>query len=266
MYRFSFLQNVTDNCRRTRIPVMAGVCFFLATAGAAVAQDDVMYKSIGPGGPTYKQVVETGFSYIFPERLEFKGIGVRRDNVIAERIATNGRGGWWISVRARYSGNGPFGVGVAERATIHYDNGGVRLDIGGMKGIINTRGVDPWVRTNLRTAPTPPPPAVSPQTVATEMERVLGRINYEANNAFFGHWKNRYVDHAKNVSLDQLRTQIMRDHAQLAVPNMMRSILGNIDFEANNAFFGHWRNRYVDHARNVSYAELVEQIRRDHRR
>ncbi len=65
-------------------------------------------------------------------------------NVIAERVETNGEGGWWITVRARYSGS-LYGIPVvAERARIYYDNGGITVDLGGVKGAVDTRSVGQW--------------------------------------------------------------------------------------------------------------------------
>lgn len=119
-------------------------------AGAAHGQDrfDISGRRPVANGPTYAQIVETIFARVFPERLEYKGVGIRRDNVIAERVETNGRGGYWLSVRARYSGN-ILGVGVAERARVHYDNGGIRVDLGGMRGLLNTRALGEWIAGRL---------------------------------------------------------------------------------------------------------------------
>lgn len=107
-------------------------------------RNDIVY----PGGPTYEAVVRGFFEmYIFPASLKYEGVGVSRDNVIVEKIERNGNN-FWLTVRARYSGN-IVGVGVAERAYVHYDNGHVRLDIGGLKGLINTQAIANYVFNDL---------------------------------------------------------------------------------------------------------------------
>lgn len=114
---------------------------------------DVMYRRVTRGGPTYRQVVEEIFTHIFPSGGSYQGVSVSRDNVIAERIESNGQGGYWLTVRARYSGRvkvGPVSVPVAaERVRIYYDNGGIRMDLGGFKGAIDTRSIGRYVRARL---------------------------------------------------------------------------------------------------------------------
>lgn len=106
-----------------------------------------------PGGPTYGQAAETFFaSTVFPAGASYKGVSVTRDNVIAERVETNGRGGWYVTVRARYSGR-LFGVPIAaERVRVAYDNGGITVDLGGIKGAINTRSLGRWIQDTLQPA------------------------------------------------------------------------------------------------------------------
>lgn len=123
---------------------------------ASAATREIMYDRVFNGGPTYGQLVEQFFSQqVFPRGASYKAVSVTRDNVICESVRTNGRGGYWIRCRARYSGR-VFGIGaVAERARVHYDNGGIRVDLGGMRGAINTRSIGRWVKARLpkRTGP-----------------------------------------------------------------------------------------------------------------
>ncbi|MEM7114810.1 MAG: RICIN domain-containing protein [Chloroflexota bacterium] len=109
---------------------------------------DVRNESIIPGGPTYRKVIQSFFAkYVFPQELKYKGTGVSRDNVIVEKVVRDGNS-WWITCRARYSGT-ILGVGVADRARVHYKNGHIKVDIGGLKGVINTDGIMPWVNKKL---------------------------------------------------------------------------------------------------------------------
>lgn len=107
---------------------------------------DVTNDPVFPGIPlTYGEAVEQYCEqYVFPDRLEYKGIGVHRDNCIAEKVERDGNS-WWFTCRARYSGRIGF-VGVAERARIHYDNGQVRVDLGGLKGVLNTEAATNWLK------------------------------------------------------------------------------------------------------------------------
>jgi hypothetical protein len=117
---------------------------------------DVRADRIVPGGPTYEQTVQTFFeAYVFPARLEYEGVGVSRDNVIVEKVERDGNS-FWITVRARYSGS-LFGIGVAERARVHYDNGHIRVDLGGLHGVLNTRSIaDSLLPQLTRGAASPP--------------------------------------------------------------------------------------------------------------
>jgi hypothetical protein len=106
----------------------------------------------------YTQLVEEFFAAtVFAPggEITYKGItvGVKRDNVIAERIETDGHGGWWLTVRARYSGYTRIAgkkvrVG-AERVRVYYDDGQVKVDLGGFKGAVNTKSIKAWVKKNL---------------------------------------------------------------------------------------------------------------------
>ena len=106
---------------------------------------NVMAEPLFPGSSTtYEQTVRVYFeSYVFPRGLKFKGEGIDRDNVIVEQIERDGNS-WWIKVRARYSGR-ILGIGVAERARVEYDNGNISVDLGGLKGVLNTGGIAPWL-------------------------------------------------------------------------------------------------------------------------
>jgi hypothetical protein len=109
-------------------------------------------------GLTFGQMAEQFFAaYVFPPsaQMQYKGItvGLQRDNVICERFESNGRGGYWITCRARYSGyvkilGKKVKVG-AERVRVYYDNGGIRADLGGIKGAVDTRSIGKWVQDNF---------------------------------------------------------------------------------------------------------------------
>jgi hypothetical protein len=112
----------------------------LSAAPALAERRSIGGEPVFPGGPTYERTIQTFFeTYVFPAELKYQGVGVERDNVIVEKVERDGNS-FWFSVRARYSGN-LFGVGVAERARVHYDNGHIRVDLGGLKGIVNTRSI-----------------------------------------------------------------------------------------------------------------------------
>jgi len=125
-----------------------------ALGGAAVAQGvNIRDQRPVPNGPTYGDMLRVALEqFVFPARLEYKGVGVSRDRVIVRYLKTNGRGGYWFDAYARYSGTlPPFNIGVAERATLRYDNGGISVDLsGGMKGVLNTRAIGDWLARNLR--------------------------------------------------------------------------------------------------------------------
>jgi hypothetical protein len=136
---------------------------------------DVRNKKLPTGGLTYGQVAEQFFaSTVFPNGIEgtFYGVtvGLTRDNVICETCEWNGGTGLWVTCRARYSGKvnlGPLGkksVG-AERVRVYYQNGNIKVDLGGMKGVINTRSISDWVtkQVNYLKASSAPAP---PQTIS----------------------------------------------------------------------------------------------------
>ncbi|MBI4964736.1 MAG: hypothetical protein HY913_15765 [Desulfomonile tiedjei] len=81
-------------------------------------------------------------AYVFPQELSYQGVGIHRDNVVVERVERDGQS-WWITCRARYSGT-IMGIGVADRARVHYDNGGIRVDLGGLHGVIDTGAALSW--------------------------------------------------------------------------------------------------------------------------
>lgn len=119
------------------------VLLIIATLSSGVVsaqRHDISSDVIYPGGPTYAEVVRIFFeTHVFPARLEYEGVGVSRDNVIVERVERNGNS-FWITVRSRYSGN-IFGIGVADRARVHYDNGHIQVDLGGLIGVLNTQSI-----------------------------------------------------------------------------------------------------------------------------
>lgn len=130
--------------------ILTGV-LALATQSAMAQGANIRDQRPLPNGPTYGTILKTGLEqYVFPKGMTYKGVSITRDRVIVRYIRTNGRGGIWFNAYARYSGRlGPFGV-VSERATLQYDNGGVNVDLGGMRGVLNTRGLGKWLAQNLR--------------------------------------------------------------------------------------------------------------------
>lgn len=132
-------------------------------SGGSRGLKDVFYKDVRILGwkvmKYHEAVVKMGENYLFPYELEIPTpiglVGVQRDNVIAERVETNEKGGWWITVRARYSGTyrvnkytPKIQVG-AERVRFYYDNGGVRVDLGGAKGVLDTKAAGAWIKKYL---------------------------------------------------------------------------------------------------------------------
>lgn len=107
-------------------------------------------------------------------------------------------------------------------------------------------------------------PALVKATLA--MHQVLGPVDLAATEkgevGYFEKWRQRYVDLAlSNLSMDELRTHIVRDHREFAVPQVMQRILGtNIDFEASDAYLGHWRNRLIA-SESLTYPKLDHEIR-----
>lgn len=132
----------------------------LQTGLARADRHDVRGDEVFPGGPTYEEVTEEFFArFVYPEKLEYMGVGAGRDNVIVERIERDGNS-WWITCRARYSGR-ILGRRIgADRVRVKYDNGHVTVDLGGMHGSINTESVanhvgewvnkiGPWAQSEL---------------------------------------------------------------------------------------------------------------------
>lgn len=141
-----------------------------AVAGETTAIDDVLQSlsavnrgttSIRDkkilGGPTYGELAETFFAtYVFGS-LEYDAgvakVGISPDNVICDKFDWDGNTGFWLTVRARYSGKVKVGavsksVG-AERVYVYYTNGNVKVDLGGLKGVLNTKGIADWVKTKV---------------------------------------------------------------------------------------------------------------------
>lgn len=136
------------------VTVIAVAAVALSTQLATAQNREIMHDQLWPGGPTYGKLVEQFFGqYVFPTGGTYNGIGVSRDSVNCESVRTNGRGGYWIRCRARYSGK-VFGreVGVSH-PVVHYDNGGVRVDVDSLHGLINTRSaanaILGWVQARL---------------------------------------------------------------------------------------------------------------------
>jgi hypothetical protein len=118
-----------------------------------------MAEPLVPGSSTtYEETVRVMFEkHVFPSSLSYKGHGVDRDNVIVEEVDRDGNS-WWLKVRARYSGK-ILGIGVAERARVHYDNGQISVDLGGCHGVLNTEGIANWLNDVLGKHPDSGPPA-----------------------------------------------------------------------------------------------------------
>lgn len=117
---------------------------------------DVMKEPLFPGSSTtYEETVRAFFeAYVFPSGLSYQGQKIiSRDNVIPERVERDGNS-WWVTCRARYSGN-VLGIGVAERARVEYDNGHISVDIGKLKGVLNTAGIANWLEQDLGKHPDP---------------------------------------------------------------------------------------------------------------
>lgn len=135
----------------------------IASAMPAPAGNQNVINQKHWSGLTFGQMAEKFFAaYVFPPRMEitYKGVtaGINRDNVICERFESNGskdikKKGYWITCRARYSGFVRVGVVKfpvgAERARVYYDNGKIRVDLGGLKGAFNTKSIGKWVKTNF---------------------------------------------------------------------------------------------------------------------
>jgi hypothetical protein len=145
---------------RFKLPLLLALAILLMTESAAFAKKkDVRNEPVVPKTkhPTYEDAVVEAFKQIFPERAEISyagvTVGVKRKNVICEECKRDGNN-FWITCRAKYVGtfgSGPLKQEVgAERVRIYYENGNVKVDLGGLKGAINTKSAKKVIEAAIK--------------------------------------------------------------------------------------------------------------------
>jgi hypothetical protein len=145
--------------QRKRLVAMGLAIFLVMTSAALAKKKDVRKDPVVPKTkhPTYEEAAEELGKKILPERGEIEyagvGVGVKRKNCICERCERDGSN-WWITCRARYVGTykvlGQEREVGAERVRVYYNNGSVKVDLGGLKGAVDTKSAKKVIEAAIK--------------------------------------------------------------------------------------------------------------------
>jgi hypothetical protein len=127
-------------------------CFSLPISVIYGADRDVTTSQVPGAGLTFAQLVESGVGSLLPRELSYKGVGVRLDKVACHWVVLDDGGVKHVHFRARYRGTlAGIGTPAVESLWFYYDSGNVRIDLGGLKGVVNTESIKNWIRGNITT-------------------------------------------------------------------------------------------------------------------